>query len=123
MESEDSLKCLHEGRTVLHYNVCVGTDSNNTNILIHITNESLRTPVLRLLIMKCNTKLASFAMWNYGHEPRLAGVDIFIWRTVTYKYECTKVRYTNCKRHRGMGSGIDLSKIKHINKESVRTAL
>jgi len=33
MEPEDSLKCLHEGRTVLHYNICVGADSKNTHFL------------------------------------------------------------------------------------------
>ena len=64
---EDSLKCLHEEQTLLHY-VCVGTDSKNMNFLIYITNASVWTPVLRLWIMKCNTKLVSFAMelltWN-----------------------------------------------------------
>jgi hypothetical protein len=120
MEPKDSLKCLHEGRKVLHYNVCIGTDSKNMNFLIYITNVSVWTLVLRLWFIKCNTKLSSFSM-NYWHEPRLAGVDSSIWKTTTY--ECTKGGYTNCKRHRGKGSGINILKIKrnllYIRNQSV----
>jgi len=40
----------------------VSTDSKNMNFLICVTNASVWTPVLRLWVVKSNTKLASFAM-------------------------------------------------------------